>query len=452
MKSYVDDIRVQFNGLLTSQFTNLIVDQFIHIETTLNSLNPFKRRKRWDSLGTVWKFIAGSPDANDLRLINTSINNLIMNNNQQIRINREINSQIKEYIFKTREAIDMFNSKSIDLHAVNIFLNLKYLSERLDDIKDTIALAKLGVLNEKILSKKEIGILIEDLVKENITVRSAWEAVTYTTATIATNSRELVLLIKLPKLDPRVFNKIHVYPILQNDKEIHLTRQMYITHQNSTYIVKSLQPNIFNLDDVELDRSTCLPNLLTGKQTICNYTENPLEAHVMSIDNQHILVNTNGGFLLKSNCGITDRNLTGSYLISYENCDVYINDTIYSTQTKNLGGKPIHIMLDGIRITKQNDILNLSMQHLHNLHLETRKELQLIKLNSRSLTWPHWTFTGSLSLPIIIIGLVFSFKFLLRRKNTVQVQIERTPPRQEEQLNIFRHLNIPNTIRMDPHL
>lgn len=124
------------------------MNEFQEIDKLVKNLVPFKRQKRWDAIGTVWKFIADSPDTNDLRLINASINNLIINNNEQIRINREINLQLKEFVFKTKDAITLFNSKSLDIHSINIFLNLKHLSEKLQQIADSITLAKIGILNE----------------------------------------------------------------------------------------------------------------------------------------------------------------------------------------------------------------------------------------------------------------------------------------------------------------
>ena len=44
-------------------------------------------RRSLEPIGAVWKWIGGSQDATDLRIINQTMNELISNNNQQYRIN-----------------------------------------------------------------------------------------------------------------------------------------------------------------------------------------------------------------------------------------------------------------------------------------------------------------------------------------------------------------------------
>ena len=151
-----------------NQFTSLIEDKFVQIENSLKTLLPIRRQKRWNTIGTVWKIIAGTPDANDLAMINSSINNLVENNNAQLKINLELNQHMKELTFRTKESILLFNSKSAEIHAIKIFLNLKYLAEKLENIVDSIKLAKVGILNEKIQSTNEIKTFIKDLTNENI--------------------------------------------------------------------------------------------------------------------------------------------------------------------------------------------------------------------------------------------------------------------------------------------
>lgn len=209
---------------------------------------PIKRRKRWNKLGTVWKYLAGSPDANDLKIINSSINGLITNNNEQVRINREI-LQMKEVLFKTKESIHLLNSKSSELYSVNIFFNHKFLNDKLDQIIQTITLAKVGILNEKVLSQVEIELLIKDLGKENLTIWNTTDALTYVTTSIVTNELDIALLLKLPKLDPRVFRKIFILPTWLNHQQIHVSNNNYLNHGNqyssATYSQKSSTSRMF---------------------------------------------------------------------------------------------------------------------------------------------------------------------------------------------------------------
>ncbi|XP_065085083.1 uncharacterized protein LOC135707241 [Ochlerotatus camptorhynchus] len=312
-KIHVLDLKSKFKQVEANQFTILILDKFNELDSNLKNLLPFKRRKRWNSIGTVWKYLAGSPDANDLKINNSSINGLITNNNEQVRINREISLQMKEALFKTKESIQLFNSKSSELYSINIFLNLNFLNEKLYQIIQT--LAKAGILNEKVLSQAEIDLLVKNLRKENLTVWNIAEALTYVTTSIVTNEFDIALLLKLPKLDPRVFKKIYVLPIWFHRQQLHISNSNYINYGNEYYTVSSLQPTIFNSKDITLDSTTCVPNLLNGKTAKCDYLANPVE-EIVSIDNQHLITNILGKFTKHSNCGPFERNLSGTYLFS----------------------------------------------------------------------------------------------------------------------------------------
>ncbi|XP_062711508.1 uncharacterized protein LOC115268173 [Aedes albopictus] len=456
--NHVANLRVQFEQLKYNQFTELILQKFDEIHRTLKNMSPSRRQKRWNSLGTGWKFIAGSPDANDLKIINSSINQLIFNNNEQIRINRALNLQMKELVFKTKDAIDLSNSKSSEIYSINIFLNLKYLAEKLAHIVDSITLAKLGILNEKILSQNEIDVLYQDLSKQNITLHNVLEALSFADTTIATNTKELALLIKTPILDKRIFNKIHVYPITSNHKQIHLAKRNYLNHHTGNYIVNSLESFIYKVHETEFDDSRCVPNLLSEQQASCNYTMNPSDEEVIPINDGNIILNTNQNVSFSSNCGIRNRALTGTFLISFHDCEVTINNISYSNTIQNMAESPIQLPLDGISIQKQFTIANLSLEHLHSLHLEMRKEMDYIRLNntSFSIKWPSWpVFGGIVSFPCMIIGIADFFKVFSHRSATVKIQASNAIATQEPVVDIqprIRPLTLMEVIRTEPHL
>lgn len=447
-KRNLQDLKLQFKQIKENQFSKLILDKFDEIDLNLKNLLPMKRRKRWNTLGTIWKFIAGNPDANDLKLINNSINNIIDNNNQQVRINREISLQMKEAVYKTKESISLFNSKSTEIYSINVFLNINFLNNKLEQISETIMLAKIGILNVKILSQGEIDILIRDLTNENLTVLNVAEALTYATTSIATNEREIALLIKMPKLDSRVYKKIFVLPTWFNGRQIHLSNNNYLHYGNEYYIVNSLQPNVFDSRNITLDESSCIPHLLEGKPALCDYLTNPLE-DIVSIDNQHLLTNLLGNFTIRTNCGLSERNLSGTYLISFSNCEVTINNHTYSNQVHNLTGRPIHLPLYGIPIEERHAVVNLSLQHLQDMHVETRKEMEKIRLDATSMQWPHWSIFGGITVYPIVIGIVMFLGFFFHRRAKLDIQVNQQPKASEE-ITGFRDLSLTEIIRTEP--
>lgn len=474
IRFHVRSLKDQFENLSKNQFTDLIVEKFNEIDFALKSIDPVKRQKRWDRLGSAWKFLAGNPDANDLRIINSSINNLIINNNEQIKINRELNLQLKEAIFKTKKAISLFNVGSIEIYCTRILFHLNFLSERLNQIIETITLAKLGIVNEKVLSQQEIEILIADLDKENVTVHTAIEATSYASTAVMSNKLEIALIIKMPKLDPRIFNKVHIYPIVQDRKQIHLPNPFFLTHGKDIYQVNSIEPIIYDESETHVDNSTCVPHLLRGNPATCNFTINPISEQISYLDDQHLLINSVTNFTLSSNCGLTDRNLSGSFVIHFHDCHLIINNISYYQRSQKLPGNPIQLPLDGIEVKKHQEVLNISLEHLHKLHLDTRKELEIIRLSAKSISWPHWTLIGGISFSPLIIGSIILSCF---RAKTIKVKFnnprktgnstttgnqQNTSPSTnvenpnsttaKHHHNIFRNPSPASLIRMEPHL
>lgn len=70
------------------------------IYNNLLQIEPEEQKisKRQDLLGTTWKWLEakarGSPDAQDLRIINSTTNELIIQNNQQFDVNDRLNKKI----------------------------------------------------------------------------------------------------------------------------------------------------------------------------------------------------------------------------------------------------------------------------------------------------------------------------------------------------------------------
>jgi len=97
----------------------------------------------------VWKWLAGTPDHDDFIKIQNKINELIENNNKQFKINSKL--------FKEMEALsDDFKNVFIDQDLPLRKHRLRLLTFDLQNLIDTITLAKIYVFNTKILSNDDI--------------------------------------------------------------------------------------------------------------------------------------------------------------------------------------------------------------------------------------------------------------------------------------------------------
>lgn len=133
------------------ELTTLLKRKTDDIKNNIKQLKPRQRPKRWDALGRAWKWMSGSPDADDLEIITKSMNEVVDNSNKQITINDDVFksldnlTEITNYLFNITEK----NSKHIseESRVLNLILNLDIINQEIENIQEAIILAKLGTVN-----------------------------------------------------------------------------------------------------------------------------------------------------------------------------------------------------------------------------------------------------------------------------------------------------------------
>ncbi|XP_049301716.1 uncharacterized protein LOC125775208 [Anopheles funestus] len=371
IQSEIKILSVEFRTLEETQFSTMIEQEFRNAYEMLKNTFPIHRTKRWDSIGAAWKFIAGSPDANDLRLINSTLNELIINNNAQVKINNDLTFQLTDTLKQIKEALRLSRDSSIDFYSLNILLNLKYLSEKLSLVTDSIALAKLGITNPRILNRNEIDLLINDIKEQNIPIQTISEALSYTSTKIATNKDEMLFIISCPKLTNDVYKKIELYGVTNKNKKIDVPKKFYLSLQSQFFIVPNVDKNIYDSKELQEDNGKCVPALLRGQPAVCDFIANPAMIEIIHLDMAHILINSAVEFTIKTTCGLKRRNLTGSFLLSYESCNIFLNEEEISSNKTELHGSPLNLPI-----------------------YELRNEMHQIRLESKSFTWTGWSITS----------------------------------------------------------
>jgi len=97
----------------------------------------------------VWKCLAGTPDHDDFIKIQNKIDELIENNNKQFIINSKLLKEIESLS-------DDFKNVFIDQDLPLRKHRLRLLTFDLQNIIDTITLAKIDICNTKILNNDDI--------------------------------------------------------------------------------------------------------------------------------------------------------------------------------------------------------------------------------------------------------------------------------------------------------
>lgn len=151
------------------------------------------RSRRWDLLGTTWKWLAGSPDAEDLRIINSTMNGLISQNNLQFSINHRINKRISDITNSINRIISSMKTNELvnEISAIITIINIDTINKVLEDIQDAIILAKTSIIANRVLSIQEIWFIKSLLQNQGVEIDIPDEALQHVTPKFAVSQQTL---------------------------------------------------------------------------------------------------------------------------------------------------------------------------------------------------------------------------------------------------------------------
>lgn len=200
--------------------SSLITRKSRQLADNLYKLKPIKnsRPKRWDIIGKGWKWLAGNPDADDLRIINKTFNELIDQTNEQIKINEVINERIFRITNTINQLTAVNNILSKETDALTLILSLDTMNNILEEIEDAILRARISLSDSKLLTLKEIFIIETIINEQGITTNFPEEALSYAKPKIVSKSDMLLYILEVPKTNG-MCEIIKIIPLIVNDTQ-----------------------------------------------------------------------------------------------------------------------------------------------------------------------------------------------------------------------------------------
>lgn len=122
---------------------------------------------------------------------------------------------------------------------------------------------------------------------------------------------------------------------------------------------------------------------------------------------------------LETSCGVSSRKLTGSFLITFENCSISIRNKTFSNRIIGIVNQPLFAPSAHLKVTKEalEERINI-----HSLHLQNKLNLkQLHHLNLKADSH-KWSLIGGFSISSTVI-LTLIFYICLKPKNRQTVKI-----------------------------
>lgn len=416
-QNFLNEIQIFINNSLPkdSIFFPSITHEVNQLSEMLNSIYPLEKSKQKRSinmLGTAWKFIAGSPDHDDLQIIENNLNSLNKNNDKQVVINEMLSDRMNNLtiiVNKLNKVIGKTDSISNTV-AISIQVKLRIVKEDLQNIKYAIQWAKNNIINSILLNKKEVHLALDMLNKEKIEYSSVEEALEFAKVKILYYNSTLLYVIYIPLTSEKTYNRIIIRPVKRNNKIIKTIYKEIIKYEEEIYGIKEHCRNINSFDVCNknqinnISNSTCIPFVLKGLNSSCDMSYDYHIPEIEQLDTGLILLNGFKGSLNKMY-------FEGTYLIAFFNETIEINNKVYKNlETTQIEATPQIIQPAPL---EKEFVKLLSLEMLSKLHLNNTEKIELLKTDA--------IINKSLLLIIFLIflGCLIIFKFFFKSKEHI---------------------------------
>lgn len=289
LKSITKEIRTFGNF---TELDNILSTKFDNLRNIHFGLQMKLRQKRglMNFVGTGIKFLTGNMDYEDFLEISRDLddlrnknNELVRENNEQRKINLDMQDRINRLIkqVNTQQTLIMktLNNSQTDslekqiqiLEAIiNVNIQLDHLISHFKDISESIHLAKLNVISKHILHPDELAFSIERLEERGIIIRNIEQVYDFLEISAFYNASTLVFVVKIPALQNSTFNHLILEALPIGDKILNLPTTTAMINENDTYfiikecIIKGNRICNQKSDLLSFNTDTCYPQLLRG--------------------------------------------------------------------------------------------------------------------------------------------------------------------------------------------
>lgn len=314
---------------INEQNKQVIQHELESLRNKIHTIIPHRhRRGLFNGIGTLTKWLFGTMDANDrtniekyLSTINMNNHNIIDNMNQQIKINdnlQESLNKIKNTIETDRQEIlnkfTYFTQKEQEdqnnLIIIQLVMNLNRIKEKVEQIQQNIASARLNLLNPNILTNDEIQTYDIDFKK-----------LSHIRLGVAKYNKVIIFAIKIP-LSYLILNKKLILPISNyENKKINENYKFCLENNNSFYE--------YNPERSFKELSPLNSCILFNS---CKLVNNEKYNNIMNLDDNLIIIENAIELKMNSSCDERRFILKGNFFINFHNCNIVINNELFTNK------------------------------------------------------------------------------------------------------------------------
>lgn len=388
-----------------------------------------------NGLGSVVKAIKGNLDANDAEKLEEEIRKM---REEEDKLRESINSQertgnkvsfmfknLTKYINEEQSRVNAFINKynnAISKSFVEedrriyrleyidrISLTIDMLGLNLNDVTESLLLAKLGVISRFLFDKKETDKCVQELERQGIRLVSDEHMYEFLELSAIMNNTDIIFSIKLPLFKKEIFTFRRLIPLPMNGSEFVITPNYVAIHGNEILYYKEKCQLVRNMYICKNDQcisqinSKCIRKLLSGQKAECETKDVGLLTTIFEPEAGYIVAFNGKNVKLQTDCGV-DKTLNGSVLIRFINCKVMVNNVQYEAEE---GLRTVKLGLDIPRIetVKRNRTTQeLGIHELRVEDLETKVQISRMQWGTTIHTTTTYTMLGVLTIVIVIVS------------------------------------------------
>lgn len=416
------------------QFYNLLKNKISILKQVLSNLTPNHRSKRsWEGLGSAIKWIAGNPDAHDLRKIDSKFKDLKTTNDEQFEINDIFEDRLNNLTKIMATSIEGTLNRTLNsFETVNLILNVDMIIQKLENINEAIILAKTRIVSKNILENRELQSIFYKLKNQNVSLTSWHQMFEYLEVELSYDEKNILYNVIIPQLEGN-FERIHVEPLPNGNKQVKLSFEEILMKENKTLAINhrciELKTNTIckaeNVRDISDDG--CIPYLCRNKEGKCIFEDVTEKTTTRVITSGTVIIKNAIQIILYNTCGIGNHTMTGTFVINFRNCSLILEDERYDNLEERISEHPEVLPLYNVKITQASEKHLVDLHELQDLHLQHKKRIEEINANQEIFGYVTAGTFIVISALFLIIVVTMMIKTFRSKRDVLKLKREELP-------------------------
>lgn len=393
-----------------------------YTKNLLRGLIP-KHKRSLDFLGTAWKWLAGSPDHEDLITITDKTNKVLKNNNKQTIINTIYENKINNITDTLNRIINDKIKNETYLHITSLLqYQIQSLKTEIINIKYAIHWAKKNIINTLILNQKELDDIENIFNKENLPYQNSDDAIDYAEVKVLSNYPTLLYIINIPLTSIPVYTKYLIKPVKINGKIVVTPRE--ILAYNNFKDIYEIRNNCNTLNNITICKeedviknanTSCIFSILNSLKGNCTQVVDKSIPEIERVTDNVILLNNFQGHFETIE---KQYELNGTYIVNLANETIIIRNLTYESKAK----KYHYILPTNLQLKPILNLIHVSeLQEIKNLHIDNIENISLLQTHRNAM----YTIN---SIVIIILIILITFLYITNKKTKFIVKNEIPKP------------------------